>query len=490
MTQAPPALSSRAVPPAGAVRSTDPPLARLLGPAWPITVLLVGYPVLWALGLSAFAVQILAVPMAIELWRRRPIRVPSGFGWWLLFLVCSLMGLLVLGVNPPDTVPDTFTGRMIGYGVRESGYIAITVMFLYVGNLSMKEFSDRRLIGQLSIFFVTAAVGGLLGLLWPYVSFTSPFELVMPEAIRNVPHVGRLIHPSFAQVHEFGGDPLPRPAAPFPYTNTWGSQISLLSIWFIVGWLLLFTRLQRFLGVVALGVALVCVVYSLNRGVWLGVLLGIAFVVLVLAIRGRLIPLASVLVALALAFIVVAQSPLKQVLETRLQFGTSNGIRAFTTEKAFELSKQSPVIGFGSTRAAVGSRNSIAVGKSPDCPICGNVSIGINGHFWTLLVSTGYAGVALFYGFWAGQAWRSRRDKSLVGVACQLTLLISVFYGFIYNVELIVPFLALAVMWRRRTLAEHSATSTPGGTGGLQQDGTASLTEPRFASEQTGRQIS
>src|SRR6266545_2091871 len=54
--------------------------------AWPLWALLVLYPVWWLLGLGTFIFPILAVPMAIYLVRHRPIKVPPGFGIWLLFL--------------------------------------------------------------------------------------------------------------------------------------------------------------------------------------------------------------------------------------------------------------------------------------------------------------------------------------------------------------------------------------------------------------------
>lgn len=430
---------------------------RLLSPTWPITVLLVGFPVLWALGLAAFATQILAIPMAVELMRRRPIRVPAGFGIWCLFLLCSLAGLLVLGVNPPGTLPDSVTGRLVGYGVRESSYLAITIVLLYVGNLTEEELPERRLIAQLSFFFATVTVGGVLGLLWPDFSFTSLTELFVPESIRGLPYISRLVHPALAQVQEFGGDTMPRPSAPFAYTNTWGSQLSLLGIWFVVGWISVFTRGQRMLAPIVAVAAVVTVVYSLNRGVWLGVILGLVFVVVVMALRGHLVPLAGVLVVVVVGSQVFLQSPLKQVVDTRADNGVSDSIRSFTTRQAFELSKQSPIIGFGSTRSAVGSQSSIAIGRTPQCPTCGNVSIGINGSFYTLLVSTGYLGVVLFFGFWANQAWRSRRDTSLVGIAAQLTLLTATFYCFFYTIELTVPFVVLALMWRRRVASGRNS---------------------------------
>ncbi len=350
--------------------------------------------------------------------------------------------------------------------MRESSYIAITVMLLYVGNLTYKELSERRLIKQLSFFFVTVTIGGVLGLLFPSVSFTSLVEVFVPGSISHVPYVARLIHPAFAQVQDFGGDLLPRPSAPFAYTNSWASSLSMLGIWFGVGWVVVFSKTQRLLGVVVVIVAGVTLLYSLNRGAWAGVVLGVLFVVLVLALRGHLLPLVGVLIAVVVASQIFLNSPLKQVYENRANNSVSNGIRLFTTQKALELSAQSPVIGFGSTRAAVGSKSSIAIGKTPQCPTCGNISIGINGNFFTLLVATGWGGTLLFFGFWVGQAWRSRRDMSVVGIACQLTLLTAFFYGFFYNIELVVPFLVLALMWRRRAASggngDREQASSPG----------------------------
>ena len=62
-------------------------------------------PLWWVLGLAGFIYLIMAVPMAVALLRRRPIVVPPGFGWWMLFLLWSLVGFFLLGVNPPGTVP-------------------------------------------------------------------------------------------------------------------------------------------------------------------------------------------------------------------------------------------------------------------------------------------------------------------------------------------------------------------------------------------------
>ena len=79
-------------PPGPAGRA--PPRASWLArhPAWPLTLLLAGMPVWWALGLGDYMFILLAIPMAARLYAwsaqgNRPIRVPPGFGLWLLFLL-------------------------------------------------------------------------------------------------------------------------------------------------------------------------------------------------------------------------------------------------------------------------------------------------------------------------------------------------------------------------------------------------------------------
>ena len=70
---------------------------------------------------------------------------------------------------------------------------------------------------------------------------------------------------------ELIGDPKPRPAAPWGYTNTWGNNYCLLVVWFVAAVL---GRAQGPRGRVSAPSAwcwpLIPVVYSLNRGLWIG----------------------------------------------------------------------------------------------------------------------------------------------------------------------------------------------------------------------------
>src|SRR5205085_2674838 len=77
-------------------------------------------------------------------------------------------------------------------------------------------------------------------------------------------------HPSAAQLQEVLGYTSPRPSAPFGYTNTWGNCLGLLLGWFVVSWFAERKSLRRALGLAILAVGAIPVVYSLNRGLWIG----------------------------------------------------------------------------------------------------------------------------------------------------------------------------------------------------------------------------
>lgn len=431
-------------------RRPRPTGARLFRPGWPLAWLFYGFPLFWALGVPSFAVMIMAVPMAIQLSRRLPLRLPPGFGFWLLFLLWSLAGVLLLAVNPPGTVAEPASSRLLGFAMREASYIAVTIVLLYVGNLRESELSSRRIAHMLGWFFVVAVAGGVAGLLVPNFEFTSPFEMLLPSSIANNLYVQQLTHPTTAQVQDIAGTDTPRPAAPFGYTNTWGFHMSVLGVWFVARWVI-GARIQRqLLALPILAVGVIVLIYSLNRSAWIGVLLAVTISVLLLARRGKFLPMIATLLAAVLATMVLAVSPLGTLVESRLNEGKSNDIRAFTTEKALELSLDSPIVGYGSTRNALGSHSSIAVGKSPECPQCGNVSIGINGYIYMLLMTTGWVGMILFFLMWLTLIWRSRGDPSPWVAAGTIALCLTIFYAFTYDVStwMLVPMVSAGMLWR------------------------------------------
>ncbi len=413
-------------------------------------VLLGGFPIFWALGLPSFAVMIMAVPMLADLVRKPRVLLPRGFILWALFLLWSVAGVVVLGVDPPGTLPDSAASRFLAFGVREASYFSVTIVLIYIGNLKPRDFPQERLLRLLGLFFLWTVLGGILGMLAPHFQFTSLFERILPVEIRYNLYVQHLVHPTAAQVQDLVGGETPRPAAPFGYTNTWGYHATVLGIWFTAIWIVGRRSMARVFGVVVLTLGVVVLIYSLNRAAWIGCGFALLVICVRLAMHRRFVPIVLVMLTVSVAALAVFASPLQGVIQERLQNGKSDSIRTFTTVRALDLSVKSPVVGYGSTRSAQGSAASIAIGKSAQCQQCGNVSIGINGYAFMLLMSTGWVGTFLFFAFGAVQLWAVRGIRSAIVGAGVTVVLLTGLYGLAYDIStwMLVPFVSLGVLWR------------------------------------------
>jgi hypothetical protein len=439
---------------------TAPPVLPLRA-GWPLTGILLLYPLWWVLGLGVLIFPLAALPMAVILVRQRRagrrLAVPPGFACWLLFLVVVVVSIGALGEDPPGTVPGSAAGRLIPVAFRLVGYAALTVLLLYAGNLTEEELPRRRLVRLLGWLFLVTVAGGLLGVSAGRFAFASPIELLLPHHMRSNAFVQSLVHPAAAQLMDVLGHQSPRPAAPWGYTNTWGNDFCLLVGWFAVAVFGYATgRRARLFAVGVLAVALVPVVYSLNRGLWIGLAVMAAAVALRLAVRGRPRAIGAVaLVAAALAA-TLATTPLGTVVSQRLDHGKSNGVRGYLTDKAVSGAIESPIVGYGSTRTTLGGRQSIAVGESPDCPRCGNFTIGGNGQLWQLLYAHGIAGTACYLAFFGYGLWRFRYDATPIGLAGGAALL-STFVAMLWYNALVTPLaftmLGYALLWRNAEAA-------------------------------------
>ncbi|MGV9303734.1 hypothetical protein ACWDLG_10210 [Nonomuraea sp. NPDC003727] len=415
--------------------------------AWPIGALLVGYPVWWALGFGGLAVIVLAVPMACVLWRRRPIRLPRGLGLWALMLAGYLLSALMLGEMPQDTYGDFGAGRVIGYLMRLALYVSLLIMVLYLGNLTERELPQLRLVRMLGVLFVTTVAGGLLGVFWPTFAFTSPLERVLPAWIAGNPFVENLIHPTAAQIQKVLGHASPRPEAPFEWANAWGSNLSVLLIWFVVGWWVHGGPRRKAAAVALVAAATVPVVYSLNRGLWIG--LGLIVVYLVVRVGGR--TRLTLCAAGALGAVVFAASPLTDLVIQRLDNPHSNDIRAFTVAATVKAAAGSPFIGYGNTRNAMGNHRTITTGRTDWCRECGHPPLGSDGQLWHLIITQGFVGAALYVAFFLGAIRRHWPDRSPIGLAGVLVMILVLLYMFVYD-GLVTPLslylVSFALLWR------------------------------------------
>lgn len=398
--------------------------------------------------------------MAIELWRRRPVLVPPGFRLWAAFMVVVLFSVVTLSVDAPETVGTGGFGSYLVFLSRAATYLALTVLLVYVGNLTERELPRLALIRMLGFLCIVTIAGGVLGTVVPRLHFTSVTEMLMPGPLRSNGYVRDLVHPRVAQNQDILGATSPRPSAPYVYTNDWGNALSVLLIWFTVGWAVHASTLRRIGYAALIAVAAVPIVYSLNRGLWLAIGFSVAYVAVRLAIRRRTAALRVLAIGLVLGSIVFVASPLSNIVAQRAETPHSNEGRMTLFEEAVRLGLSSPIVGYGGTRDTVGSSRSIAIGPSPECPRCGELVIGSAGQITLILVSQGLLGAVLFVGFFVYTIWYHRDDHSTIGIAGGLSMTLPLLLMFIYNaigIPLAVTLLSAALLWRNSRLREETA---------------------------------
>jgi hypothetical protein len=425
-------------------------------PAWPIAALLIGYPAWWALGLADFTWVILAVPMVLQMvaWQisgQRRLRVPPGFGLWLLFLIVAVAGIAAISLTAPGTVTSPVSHRVLSYANRIADYGGVTVLLLYAGNLTEQELSRRKLAWMLGLVGVFTVAGGVAGMIMPHLQFSSPLLHLMPASARQNTFIQASMEPGLSQVQNVLGSAAGRPKAPFDYTNTWGDCLTILLPFLFVGWWSANRKRLRLVVIAIATIAIVPLLYSLNRGAWIGVGVSVAYLAVRFALKGRTTLLAVLAAVIAIGALLIVLTPLKGIVTGRLEHGKSNNLRANLSSLSITDGLASPIIGFGDTRQEQGSPNSIAIGPSLKCPTCGQLEVGSTGQLWLLLVTDGILGTALYLGFFGYGIWYYRHDPSPEALAGILVLLLSFVYMFTYDAvgaPLGFTMLAYALMWK------------------------------------------
>ena len=432
-------------------------------PAWPITFLLAGYPLWWVLGVADYMFVVLAIPMAWRLYtwrsrRLRPVRLPPGFLLWMLFLVCMACGAMTLGLTAPETAASPASHRIFSFTLRALSYLACTVVMLYAGNLNEDELPRRRLAWLMGLLAIYTVVGGLGGTFAPTFQFNAALSVLVPHSVQQGMLNQGMLHPSLAQIQNVLGTAAGRPDAPYDYTNTWGNCLAILAPWLIVAWYVEGTRRQRWIAAAALVLSVIPIVYSLNRGLWLALIV-VIYLAVRLAARGRLAVLALFGAGLAVAAVLFLATPLSTLVSLRITHQTDNAVRTSLTQISIRDAAASPIIGYGDTRHEQGSVNSIAVGPTATCPKCGNVNIGGNGQLQLLFICNGFVGAFFYLSFFIYGIWRYRRDGTPYGMAGVLVLLLSLVFLVAYDAvgePLCFTMLAYAMLWRN----EQALTAT------------------------------
>ncbi|WBU38831.1 O-antigen ligase domain-containing protein [Homoserinibacter sp. YIM 151385] len=421
-------VAARAPRPAPATSASAPaaPAAARPLPAWPVLVLLWGMPVWWALGMLPFASVVMALPMAALLTLRR-VSVPPGIMPWIAFVVWMVPCALML-----DSM-----GRMIGFGVRFAQFASIAVILLYVVSAAT-TLTLRRIVAGLTFTWVFVILGGWLGVLWPEITLTQTIGQLLPSAIRENEYVSDLVFPPFAEVQTPWGaeEPFVRPSAPYAYTNGWGAAMAILTPVAVANAAL--RRSSRSVLVVVLGslAAVPPAIASSNRGLFVGVAIAVAYVLVRALARGALAQvLAVAILAAGMALLLVLSGFAAAIVNRQETVDTTEG-RSLLYEETLRRTLESPVLGWGAPRPSTWSE----------------ISVGTQGMVWNAMFCFGFVGLALLLWFLVGgiaRTWGVPDDTGLwLHASVVAALAMSTYYGL--DRHMLTIGLVLAVLLRER----------------------------------------
>ena len=414
--------------------------------AWPVYALFAGYPLWWALGLQAFIWPLAAVPMALALLRRRSVSVPRGAGFLLLFLVWMLLSATQL----------ESARQLVAFGYRASLYFSAAILLVFLVNLPARAVDVSRLAQAAGWMWVASIVGAYVGLLLPGAAFATPLELALPQAISQQPFVNSLVHNEWSSTTTLLGYTIARPKALFNYTNGWGANVALLTPLAVYSLHVVRKRWWRVMVLVLLAASVVPIIISINRGLWLSLVVAGAYMGLRAAGRGRIRLLLGVLLAAGATLALVALTPLSTIVSDRAEVANLDG-RTHLYNAAFDAALNAPVLGYGAPL------------PSDNLDLTAGASVGTHGQLWTLLVSQGFVGLVLFVGFLVATLFYTRR-VSRHALWAHTVLVVALFQLPFYNslpVALHVVVLAAAFCWwdirsRRQTAASARRGTSEG----------------------------
>lgn len=416
---------------ATATRPYDPADRVRPLPLWPMWLTFAWFPLCWVLGLGGFITQLAAVPMAGYLLTSGRWRVPRGFGLWLLFLMWTCFS--VVEIRGSD--------HLAGFLYRATLYLAATIYFLYVYNCSPTRLPLRKLALMATCFMAFVVVGGLLGMVAPHHVLTTPVAKLIPQRFADNDLINKLVRPPFAQTSASNYIHVkPRPAAPFPYTNDWGVNFALL-VPFVIA-LITLTKNVRHRAVLVglLVVGALPAVDSLNRGMVLGLGVGLIYAAIRFAMRGNAKALVGVLVVIGIAFGLASALHFTSKLEERTS--ASHSAQGRTTEYAetWDATKASPILGHGAPSASTGVSSN-------------GTNLGTQGQIWTVMYSAGFPGLALFVLALIVFAWTTRKpatsDMMWMHVVPVVALAVITVYR-MQDTELVLLMVAVAICLRDR----------------------------------------
>ena len=432
---------------------------RLPDSTWPAYFLILPLPLWWALGMDMFIWPLLVLPLVYLMIRdHRHIVVPRGFFIWFLFLIWLLLSA--------TTLTDVSTVKQVSFVWRASLYLAASVVFVYFYNASSPRLT-RSIVWSATAYWTFVSIGGYAGVVFPLATYQSPMAEFVPAGLTNNAFIqDAVIIRRLAGLTWFD---VPRPSAGFPYTNRWGSAFTLLVPMVAAGYALSSALWKKGILTVLLGLGAVPLTFSLNRGAWLTLGIGLLYAGLLGMWRKQPALAWSAMVPALMIGGMVAFTPLKDLAVDNMKHkASSNATRMSLYKGSVHGALESPLIGKGTPGA--GQEGNPTSSDAPNPAKHGNwtqkrrPSTGTHGQVWLVLYSQGFPGLFLFLGWLAYLLLKSARTRSLSGTWCHVVVAMGTMQSFFYELTgtgLMIVFMAAAIAIRDEAGSADPIRSNP-----------------------------
>ncbi|WFE66673.1 hypothetical protein [Micromonospora sp. WMMD714] len=365
---------------AGTSPSGLPPL-----PTWPLLAMFGLVPLWWALGgfylgWSAFGLVLLGLMVT-----RGRVALPAGTACWLV-----LLALVLLSFTRLDRATAYLTS-----GLRLGFMVTALIVCVYVYNLVRDGVPWAQVLRPLGWYWLGVVALGWLAVLAPRFQLTTPVELLLPGSMSGERFIQALTHVRANEFNPVSRAPIYRTAAPYPYTNNWGTAYALLVPCVLAYLTSVRTGKFRVALLVSLPLSMVPAFMTLNRGMFLGLGAGLTYLGLRALVRGNAKLIASIGGLVLLVWVVSLVVPVQELIDNRVSSTDTNVDRMDLYVRTLQAVERSPLLGYGAPNSV-----DTTLAEEP---------LGTQGMIWQVLYSHGVPALVAFL------AWLVLIAKRLAG---------------------------------------------------------------------------
>ncbi|MFC0509380.1 O-antigen ligase family protein [Micromonospora costi] len=409
--------------PAGPPAPVPPSPVPLL-PLWPLAVMFGLVPLWWLAGAFYLGWSLLGALLFAWLVVRGRVPLPPATGLWLLFLALVVLSATRL----------TSSGSVPAFGLRLGFYLTALVVGVYVYALARERADLAAVLVPLCAFWLGLVALGWLAVLVPRLALTTPTELLLPAGVAGDSYVQDLVHVAVTEYSQRSLDPIFRPAAPFPYTNNYGSAYAMTLPCVVAFTMLRGRGALRWVLLASLPLSLAPAFLTLNRVMFVSLGAGLAVLGVRAALRGNVRVGASVVGVLVIGGLATLFIPVAQLIGDRVESSDTNADRFSLYAEVLRRIGDSPWLGYG---APVNTDT-----------VTAQAPVGTQGQLWMVLFSHGVPALLCFLAWFVAAALRCRRANSAAGqwlAVVPVVCLVQIpFYG-MASPTLSIAFFAIAI---------------------------------------------